>query len=246
MLSIIICEDDYMQRKAMEAIINKEILDSNLDLHIDLSTNKPEDVIEYVEASRGVTFIYFLDVELGETMNGIELASRVRKFDPKGYIIFVTSHTELTLLTFRYKVQAMDYIIKYNSKDMEERITECINAAYNDYKNYNVRESDIIPINIGNRVIYFNLNEILFFETTNKDHRIRIHTCEEQLEFYGTLKDIEKIAPENYYKPHRSYLVNTKKIKSIDKDKLIIQMINGEVCYIASRYLRGLLNICSI
>jgi two-component system, LytTR family, response regulator AgrA len=246
MLSIIICEDDDIQRKAIEAIINEEILNSNLELNINLSTKKPEDVIKHVEASKGSTFIYFLDVEFEGAMNGIELAKRIRKFDSKGYIIFVTSHSELTLLTFHYKVQAMDYIVKYDSKEMQDRIVECINEAYNDYKNYNIKEGNIIPISIGNRVVYFNIDEILFFETTNKDHRIRIHTCDEQLEFYGTLKDIEKSVSENYYKPHRSYLVNIKKIKSIDKDKLIIHMINGEVCYIASRYLRGLLNICSI
>lgn len=246
MLSIIICEDDDTQRKAIEAIINKEILNSNLELNIDLSTNNPGDVIKHVEASSGATFIYFLDVEFGETMNGIELAKKIRKFDSKGYIVFVTSHSELTLLTFQYKVQAMDYIVKYDSKEIQDRIVECIKAAYIDYKNYSIKEANIVPISIGNRVIYFNIDEILFFETTNKDHRIRIHTCEEQLEFYGTLKDIEKIVSGDYYKPHRSYLVNVKKIKSVDKDKLIIHMINGEVCYIASRYLRGLLNICSI
>jgi len=246
MLSIIICEDDEMQRKAIEAIINKKIQDSNFELFIDLSTYSPEDVIKHVEASKGVTYIYFLDVELGESMNGIELARKIRKFDPKGYIIFITSHSELTLLTFQYKVQAMDYIVKYDSRDMQERIDECIDTAYNDYKNYKISDANMLPINIGSGVIYFNMDEILFFETTNKDHRIRIHTCEEQLEFYGTLKDIEKIVSKNYYKPHRSYLVNTKKIKSIDKDKLIIHMINGEVCYIASRYLRGLLSLCSI
>lgn len=244
MLSIIICEDNDIQRKAIEAIINKKIQDSNLELFISLSTNAPEGVIEHVEASRGVTYIYFLDVELGESINGIELARKIRKFDPKGYIIFITSHSELTLLTFQYKVQAMDYIVKCDSKDLQERIAECIDVAYNDYKNYKITDANMLPINIGNRIIYFNMDDILFFETTNKDHRIRIHTCEEQLEFYGTLKDIEKIVSDYYYKPHRSYLVNTKKIKSIDKDRLIIHMINGEECYIASRYLRGLLNLC--
>jgi two-component system response regulator AgrA len=90
------------------------------------------------------------------------------------------------------------------------------------------------------------LNDILFFETTTKDHKIRIHTCDEQLEFYGTLKEIEKMMSVDYYKSHRSYLVNTKKIKAIDKNKFIIYMINDEVCYISARYLKGLLEKCSI
>ncbi|WP_241960035.1 PfkB family carbohydrate kinase, partial [Staphylococcus gallinarum] len=41
-----------------------------------------------------------------------KLASEIRKHDPVGNIIFVTSHSELTYLTFVYKVAAMDFIFK--------------------------------------------------------------------------------------------------------------------------------------
>ena len=39
-------------------------------------------------------------------INGIKLGSEIRKYDPIGNIIFVTSHSELTYLTFVYKVSA--------------------------------------------------------------------------------------------------------------------------------------------
>ena len=52
-------------------------------------------------------------------INGIKLGSEIRKYDPIGNIIFVTSHSELTYLTFVYKVSAMDFIFKDDPKKRE-------------------------------------------------------------------------------------------------------------------------------
>jgi two-component system response regulator AgrA len=158
-----------------------------------------------------------LDVELESKINGIELAKIIRTLDSMGYIVFITSHVELTMLTFQYKVQAMDYIAKDDFNNVKDKIIECIKEAYNDYKNINTKRTSAISISVGNKVVYFNLNDILFFETTIKDHKIRIHTCDEQVEFYGTLREIEKIVSIDYYKTHRSYLVNTKKLRLLIK-----------------------------
>lgn len=244
MLDIIVCEDNNYQIKVMEDIITNQLKELNLNINIALLTDSPEEVINYVKDCGAKPLIYFLDVELKSKINGIELAKMIRKYDPMGYIVFVTSHAELTLLTFEYKVQAMDYIVKSDLSKMKNNIKECINEAYNDYRSSGDKTSPI-QINVGNKIVYFNPDDILFFETTNKHHRIKIHTDEESMEFYGSLKEMEEVLPDSYYKSHRSYLVNTKKIKAIDKKELIIHMANNETCYIASRYLNELLRKCS-
>ncbi|AGK96017.1 LytR/AlgR family response regulator transcription factor [Clostridium pasteurianum] len=239
MMDIIICEDNNAQRIQIENIIIEEINSSNLDLNITLSTFNPKQVIEYISNSKNTNFIYFLDVELNSDINGIELATIIRKYDPKGYIIFVTSHAELTLLTFEYKVQAMDYILKYNSENLKVKIIECLRAAYNNFKRLENIEKKYISIDIGHKIVNLQPEQILFFET-DKDHRIRLHTFDENIEFYCSLKQIEIIVPPHFYKCHRSYIVNTRNIKSIDKDNLTIYMINGDKCYVSKRYMKGM------
>ena len=244
MLEVIICEDNEKQRNEIEKIISEGIINFKLDIRVALSTDSYEEVISHVETSNVKTFIYFFDVDISDKINGIELAKIIRKYDPKGYIIFVTSHSEMTLLTFQYKVQAMDYIIKNNEKDMKNRIIECIQEAIENHKNAEILGINTIQINFGSKIINYNFKDILFFETTDKNHKIRLHTMEEQLEFYGSLKEVEKLVTPDFYKSHRSYLINTRNIKTIDKDKMIIHMINDEVCYIASGFLKGLLRKC--
>ncbi|WP_294348290.1 LytTR family DNA-binding domain-containing protein [uncultured Clostridium sp.] len=241
-MDIILCEDNLHQRRDIEKIITNEIKD--LDFKIALSTNNPNEVIKHVEDNSSNNFIYFLDIDLQNSINGIELAKLIRKYDSSGYIIFLTAHAELTLLTFQYKVRAMDYILKGDSKTVQEKIHDCLSQICTDIANSKNKKSNIIPIDIGNNLVFFDLDDVLFFETADTEHKIRIHTSTGYSEFYGTLKDIETNLTPSYYKPHRSYLVNTKKIKSIDKENLIIHMLNGETCYVASRYLKGLLQKC--
>jgi len=238
MNNIIICEDNVTQRKHVETIISNEI--TKFDCKIVLSTNNPYEVIKHID-NRENSFIYFLDVDLDSDINGFELAQLIRTYDPNGYIIFLTGHAELTLLTFQYKVQALDYIIKGDDDLLKTKVIDCLNAAHNNLNAAQSRTANKISIDVGNNVIFLDYKDILFFETAGKGHKISVHTIKGEYEFYGTLKNIEETVSSDFYKTHRSYLVNTKKIKSINKSKMIIEMINEEICYVSLRYIKGLL-----
>lgn len=241
MLNAIICEDNLNQLKKIEYLISEEI--SKFDAKVSLSTDKPKYVLNYIDNSEE-SFIYFLDVELNSNINGFQLAKLIRNYDPNGYIIFLTAHAELTLLTFKYKVQALDYIIKSDLKTLKSNIFECLTTINSNLKASKSKSSHKIPIDIGNNIVFWNFDDILFFETAGKGHKITIHTYNGQSEFYGTLKNIEKNLSSDFYKTHRSYLVNTKKIKSINKKTMVVEMVNGDTCYVSIRYLKGLLNKC--
>ena len=243
MIDIIICEDNNNQRKEIESIINSE--SKSLNSNIILSTADPHEVINCINTCKASSFIYFLDIDLKSNMNGLELAKLIRKSDPTGYIIFLTAHAELTLLTFQYKVQAMDFIVKGDANLIKPRIIDCIKEVYTTLNNAKLKNNNTIALDIGDNIIFYNLDDILFFETASKEHKIRIHTTTGQSEFYGTLKSIENIVSSDFYKTHRSYLINTKKIKSIDKSQLIVHMVDDEICYVSSRYLKGLIQKCS-
>lgn len=245
MIDIIICEDDLYQREKLEKIINNELKNLKLDSSIVLSTNNPELVISHLNNDINKSFIYFLDVELKASINGIELGKIIRKYDSRGYIVFITSHTELSFLAFKYKVQALDYISKYDTIALIKSISQCLNEAYNDFKNNFIEEKDTIAINLGNRINNFSLNDILFFETTEIGHKLRIHTTNSQFEFYGKLKELEITLPSFYYKVQRSFIVNISKIKSINKENNCIIMINDEQFYISSKNIKGLIEKCS-
>lgn len=241
-MNIIICEDNLKQRKELESIINTEIEDFNF--RISLSTDNPYDVLNYSNKNSNNISLYILDIDLKSDINGLELAKRIRENDCSSYIVFVTAHPELTFLTFQYKVRALDYIIKGNLSVLKRSLHDCFTQICDDLLISKNKEKNSILIDTGNAIVFIDLSDVLFFETADIDHKIRIHTESGFYEFYGTLKDTEQKLTSSYYKTHRSYLVNVKKIKSIDKENLIIHMTNGEICYLTSRYLKGLLEKC--
>jgi Response regulator of the LytR/AlgR family len=124
-------------------------------------------------------------------------------------------------VTFKYKVQALDYIIKSSKEEMQKNIRGAIQEDILDYKNTDKDEKNIIPIESGSRIINFNLEDIIFFETTGKDHNLRVHIFEDEIEFYGSMKEIEQKVTSDYYRTHQSYLINKKKIKEIEEKNMI-------------------------
>jgi len=86
-------------------------------------------------------------------------------------------------------------------------------------------------------------NDILFFEThVNKRHRVVLHTENGKIDFRGFLSEIEKHIPE-FYRSHKSYLLNINKISHIDKLTKEAVMQNGKRVIIAQRKIAELIGL---
>ncbi|MBK6833638.1 MAG: response regulator transcription factor [Bacteroidetes bacterium] len=83
-------------------------------------------------------------------------------------------------------------------------------------------ENTIIKIKVGREIVFLNTNEILYIEANNiycKIHLImnKIIVCTE------SLKEIEsQLKTPNFYKTHRSFIINTKFIERFIRSKLSV------------------------
>lgn len=241
MLEIFICEDDEEQRKRLTKYVTDYIMIENLDMKVVVSTAHSNDIIEYLQQNN-TTGLYFLDVDIQEEKSGIALGAEIRQYDTQGAIVFVTTHSELTYLTFTYKVEAMDYITKDNFTDIQKRVIECINTANQRYVQNKQNSRKIFQTKSGDKVISIEYNDILFFETSPQLHKVILHAKNRQVEFYGKLKALLEM-DSRFYRCHNSYVVNKDNISEIDFTTREIQMVNGQICYASSRFLKGLKDI---
>lgn len=238
MIEVFICEDDEQQRKKLMTYVENYIMIENLDMKVTLSTDNPEEIIDYLHTN-DVKGLYFLDVNLNHEKTGIALGADIRKYDTEGSIVFVTSHSELTYLTFLYKVEAMDYIIKDDFTDIQKRVIDCINTAYERHTADPYETKEKFKITSGDKIISEDYDNIIFFETSSTLHKIVMHSVNRQVEFYGKLKDIEQL-DDRFYRCHNSFIVNIDNIESIDNKTRDITMTNGAVCFASSRNFRKL------
>ena len=95
MLDIFVCEDDTVQRQTIVQTIENTVLIEELDMQLGLDAGDPFVLLEKVKTSQN-TGIYFLDIDLNSNMNGMKLAQQIRLSDPRGFIIFITAHSELS------------------------------------------------------------------------------------------------------------------------------------------------------
>ncbi len=239
MLDIFVCEDHAAQRRVVVQIIQNTVLIEELDMRLVLDTKDPYTLLEKIRTNEN-TGIYFLDIDLSSNMNGLQLAQQIRLFDPRGFIIFITAHSELSFMTFQYRVEAMDFVLKDNPAEMKVKIRECLLHAMERYTLDTNRTHKVYTAQIGGRKISIDYNDIFFFETSSNIHKVILHAKDRQIEFNGTMKELAGVLDGNFVRCHRSFLANKNNIKEIDAKNRIIYFTNGETCLMSTRMMKGL------
>lgn len=226
MLNIFICEDNEKQRSDLNEII-KDILNiEKYEMQIMVSTHDPEEILNYVKDNKGMG-IYFLDLNLNNEINGFELAKQIRKYDKIGFIVFVTSYTDATQLTFTYQLEAMDCIDKNGIQGMTRSIKNCLTEINNRIFVKNYQSTKHLIMKNNDRIIKIDLSQIIYIETTKKNY-ILIHCESSEVEIPGSINKIECSLDDRFYKCDRYCLINRKKVKEIDDENKIIYFINGD------------------
>ena len=239
MLDIFVCEDDAVQRRTIVQTIQNTVLIEELDMQFVLNTGDPYVLLEKVKTSQN-TGIYFLDIDLGSSINGMKLAQQIRLFDPRGFIIFITAHSELSYMTFQYRVEAMDFVLKDNPAEAEVKIRECLLNAMERHTLQTNRVHKVYTIETGGRKISIDYDDILFFETSRNIHKVILHAKDRQIEFFSTIKELLNALDGDFVRCHRSFLVNKKNIKEVNTKNRIIYFTNGETCLMSTRMMKEL------
>lgn len=239
MVDLYICDDNENIRKEIERIIQKQITIREYDMRIVLSTKKPEEVLKRAKENKH-SGVYFLDVELkGEQMDGFELGKEIRSFDANGTVIYITAFKELAFRTFQYHIEALDYIVKEDGSKLEGAIGECLSEIVKRLKNTSQKEErEYYTLKLFDVLRHIPVDEIYYFETSQKAHRVGLCAKEEYLEFPGNLKEIEKELGDRFIRIHRSFIVNKEKISGLDRKSGQVIMENGDRPFVA-RSMRG-------
>lgn len=241
MIDVYICEDIKEQRDVIAHYVKAAIMIQEYDMKLRISTDDPEEFMEQLKKSEN-TGLYFLDIDLKSSKNGLMLAKEIREYDPRGFIVFITSHSEMSFLTFQYKVEALDFILKDDPHQLQHRICECIENVNKKYTKISRGGGKTITITRAGRKLTLDYDDIMFFETSVNEHKLIVHTKNKTMEFFGKMKDIENEVGTDFIRCHRAYLVNKKNVKEVLYAEKVIIMKNEAECPISHRLLRQVKN----
>lgn len=237
-MNIYILEDDLYQRNRIKEVIKEIRTTSNFRIKKIFDTGRPEELIESI-VERGCHMLFFLDIEIKESQKkGLDIAKKIRELDRYATIVFVTTHSEFSFLTYSYQVSALNFIAKdQNEESFREQIYESI--QYVDRGMDEEKPTDVFQFESEFKKFWVPFSEILYFETLPQPHKIVLVTLKQRIEFYGNLAEIETM-DSRLYRCHKSFVVNLKSIVVIDRAKNLLILKKDENCLLSRRKLKNI------
>ncbi len=163
--------------------------------------------------------ILFLDIQMSGR-NGMETARELRQRDKNVIIIFVTAVEEYVFQAF--DVRAFNYIVKpIDDVKFADILHKAVDELDLQKKDVKVPEEKYVMINncgVHTKVI---LDEIVYAEVFNR--KVVIHKMNDEIEYYGKMSDLEALAGENFFRPHRAYLINFKYVEKYDATTIYLE-----------------------
>ena len=220
MLKFVLCEDKPETLEQVSHIVTKVMMNYDMEYKIEKFTEYNKKFKEIINDKYNLK-IYILDIELSLT-SGLEIASEIREDDELSHIIFVTAHSECKNDIFYSRLNAIDFISKYNR--YQERLEETINYILQ--KMYKNKILSFSYNHVYSKILF---KEINYIEKAPLQNKCIIHLSsgEEKYITKSIVKLKEELGPM-FYQTHKSCVVNVDNISDIEFSKFIIHFKNGD------------------
>jgi len=206
MLSAIIVEDEYLAREELCYLIATY---SKIEV-----VNTFEDGLEAFKYLQGNSVdIVFLDINI-PSIDGMMLARNIHQFAQRPQIVFTTAYKEHALEAF--DLEAFDYLLKPLDEQRVQRLLHkleehaqgliCDEPAQEAVKTINLSRDNRIRIMPVEEIHYAMANE----KVTDVYSDNGLYTAP-----YTISELVEKLPEDQFFRCHRSYCVNLKRIEEI-------------------------------
>lgn len=230
MIEFVVCDDNLETVKKVSNIITKVMMKNNYEYKIMKYYDYDNNFLNLISNS---TRIYILDIET-PSRSGIDIARMIRKKSLESIIIFITVHEELGPLLLREEIHFLSFINKFDN--CEKRLENSINKALELLKTKQF-------ISIENKSIIYNIliSDILYIVKDKITRNSIIVTPNRKYYTKKCLQELKNILDDRFLYSHRSCIVNTYRIHTIDKKNSIIIFDNEEeISLLSKSYKKGL------
>lgn len=198
-MKVLIVDDESLALARLKRVLN----DNNIFDVVEF--NDPLEAIK--EISKTKFDAAFLDISM-PNFCGLELAELILNIEPKTFIVFQTAYEEYALDAF--KKGGMGYLLK-PVEDIELKKTLQKISLYKEEK---VNSSKKILGKVSDKIYLVEIDEIFYIKADLDE--IIIRTKDNFVYAKKKIGDLEEILKDkNFFRVHRSYIVNVDKIKSI-------------------------------
>ncbi len=200
-IKVLIAEDNLYDSQVLESILS-----TIPEVKLEETASDGLGAVELVKKHKPGAV--FLDVAMPE-MDGLSAAHIIRNIQPDIFIVFVTNHTEYAAAAFQ--VDAIGYLIKPVNHDAVQRVISKI-LKYESHGNSYAKD-DQLTIKNNKDTYFIDVSRILFIERSGR--KSNIHTRQKLYTTVQSLASLAQMLNNSFWRCHKSFLVNTKKIDAI-------------------------------
>ncbi len=209
-MKILIVDDEKLATSRLTRLLHE------LGIEDITSFNDPRDVLENIQKTK--YDVVFLDIQM-PNITGLELANKILDIEPQTFIIFQTAYEEFAIDAF--KAGGVDYILKpttlENVKNALTKVTKYLEITP-------TTTGKKIMGKRGNKIYLIEINDIFYIKADLDEVIVRIKDADVYVR--RKIGDMDTLLQnKSFFRIHRSIIVNTDKIKSmqsVEQSKLEI------------------------
>ena len=208
MIKIIVVEDEKIHQDKIKEVISKVVFKTTEDVKVEYFTKYNKTLLNIINDD-SIRKIFLIDIELENSISGIQIAKKIRENDWESEIIFTTSHDKMFEIVYRNIYQVFDFIEKYH--DMSERLAKDLEIIFK--KNF-----DNKMLNYSNR--FFDLKiyyrSILYIYREKEERKLVIVTDTNVFKVGLTIPEMLNLLDNRFKQCHRSCIVNTDRVQKYE------------------------------
>lgn len=236
MLHIIIFEDntqlaDYLA-KISHNLMNSLGISAEITTRTDLRNT--EELKHIYECGN----IFLCDIDLGNGINGFNIAGEIKSVNPDAYIVFISGHLEYLLQAFR--IHAFDFLPKPVSSKV---LTRCLNDILSDIERKKKQyPANRCTVDIKTGPIVHQLESARIIMIEKQVNKLNLYSMDGVYSFYETLDSFEKRSDSNeFIRIHKGFIINRHHIKSIDYRTKTVTLTQSLTCPIGAHFKENIL-----
>lgn len=204
-MRVAIIDDEKPSRSELSYLIEKELPSVAIT-----EFSSGEEVLDSI--SKESYDLFCIDINLGD-INGITLATTIRKIIPNAEIVFATAYNNYADKAF--EIDAMYYLLKPFSEIKVRQMIERYKLKQDKNKRKNEEETvSRISLFIDKKFIMLDIEDIIYIESENRG--CLVHTKKDSYKDNNTLNFFEdKLQDKGFFRIHKSFLINLKYIFEI-------------------------------
>ncbi|MFC6182278.1 LytR/AlgR family response regulator transcription factor [Lactiplantibacillus daowaiensis] len=229
-MKVFISDDLEKHRLWLTEVITAQLDDLQFDYQL-ASVWQPDDVLQAVQASSGPN-LYFLDIVLKQTTNGIELASKIWDYDPDGFIVYVTVRDDMMPATLSAMTTPTGFISKVDMFDKAKfvpRVRKVLQVIKKRLLTLQQAPEPTLTLKSGALLLKLRLRDIVYCEKVHGLRTSRIVTTNQAYLVHKNLSTIKtQLTGCHFFNDFQSYALNLDCIVTVNFNKGVVTMTNGD------------------